>query len=127
VAGAVYGGATSQDFPVVIELNKSRSKVVRGHIALRLSCTSGGISTQSDVYTGLKVSKKGRFSASFGPELNRHDDGTTTDAEGSFSGKANAARTKLSGKWRLKLTDRDATGAVTDTCDSGSVSWKAKQ
>jgi hypothetical protein len=24
-------------------------------------------------------------------------------------------------------TDHDASGAVTDTCDAGSVSWKAKQ
>ena len=127
VAGAVYGGTTGQDFPVVLEFNKSKSKVVRGIIALRLSCTAGGITTQSDTYTGVKVSKKGKFSTSFGPVVNRNDDGTTTDAEGSFTGKLNSARTKLSGKWNLKLTDHDAAGAVTDTCDSGSISYKAKQ
>jgi hypothetical protein len=27
----------------------------------------------------------------------------------------------------VQATDHDATGAVTDTCDSGSVSWTAKQ
>ena len=73
------------------------------------------------------MSKKGKFSASFGPQVNRNDDGTTTDFEGSLRGALNKARTKLSGKWQLKVTDHDASGAVTDTCDSGSVSWKAKQ
>ena len=126
-AGAVYGGATSQDLPVVIELNKRRTKVVRAHVALRLPCTAGGSTTQSDVYKGVKVSKKGKFSSRFGPVVNRNDDGTTTDAQGSISGKLNATRTKVSGTWQLKLTFHDAAGAVTDTCDSGNISWKGKQ
>jgi hypothetical protein len=58
---------------------------------------------------------------------NRNDDGTTTDFEGTISGSFNKARTKASGKWSFKATDHDAAGAVTDTCDSGSVSWSAKQ
>ena len=57
---------------------------------------------------------------------NRSDDGTTSDFEGSFSGAFNKARTKVSGKWSFKATDHDAAGAVTDTCDSGSISWTAK-
>jgi hypothetical protein len=126
-AAVVYGGVTPQDFPVVLELSKNRRQVVRATIALRMPCTSGGFTVQADGYVKMKVSKKGKFSASFGPIVGRNDDGTTTDVEGSMSGKANAARTKLSGKWQLKLTQHDAAGAVTDTCDSGSVSWKAKQ
>jgi hypothetical protein len=126
-AGTVYGGATSQDLPVVIELNKRRTKVVRAHVALRLSCTAGGSTTQSDVYKGVKVSKKGKFSSAFGPVVNRNDDATTTDVQGSISGKLNATRTKVSGTWQLKLTFHDAAGAVTDTCDSGKISWKGKQ
>jgi hypothetical protein len=126
-AGAVYGGITPQSFPVVIELSKNRREVVRAAIALRMPCTAGGVSVQPDRYNKLTVSKKGKFSASFGPTVNRNDDGTTTDFEGSMSGKANAARTLLSGKWQLKLTQHDVSGAVTYTCDSGSVSWKANQ
>lgn len=80
-----------------------------------------------DGYRGLSVSKKRKFSASFGPMTTRNDDGTTTDFEGSVSGAFNNARTKATGKWSLKATDHDAAGAITDTCDSGSVSWSAKQ
>jgi hypothetical protein len=80
-----------------------------------------------DRFTGMSVSKKRKFGASFGPETNRNDDGTSTDFEGSISGAFNKAHTKVSGKWSFKATDHDASGAVTDTCDSGSVNWTAKQ
>jgi hypothetical protein len=123
--GSFYGGATSQGLPVVIKTNKSGRKV-NALIAISLKCTSGGVLTLPDVYSA-SVSKKGKFSKSFGPEPSRNPDGTSTDFEGSISGSFNKARTKVSGKWSFKGTDRDAAGAVTDTCDSGSVSWLAKQ
>jgi hypothetical protein len=126
-AGTVYGGATAQQFPVVITASKNGRKVARAHIAIRLTCTSGATVTLPDGYVGLSVSKKRKFSAAFGPETNRNPDGTTTDLEGTMRGAFNKARTKVSGTWTFKWTDRDASGAVTDTCDSGSVSWKAKQ
>ena len=126
-AGGVYGGLTKGDeFPVVIEASKNRHQIVRATIGIRLYCTSGGSFTVPDEYVKLSVSKKGKFSVYYGPEIERNSDGTTTDWEGSISGAFNAARTKVSGKWQLKATDHDGTGAVTDTCDSGSVSWSAK-
>jgi hypothetical protein len=126
-AGAAYGGVTPQQWPVLIELNKNRKKVARAAIGLSLNCTSGGLLNLPDRYTSMRIAKNRKFGAAFGPETIRNDDGTTTDLEGSMSGRLNAARTKVSGKWQLKLTNHDATGAVTDTCDSGTVRWKAKQ
>jgi hypothetical protein len=124
--GAVYGGFTSQNYPVVVEFNKSRRRVVRAGVGLHLSCATGGGFSLPDRYADVKVSKKGRFSSSFS-DTERNDDGTTTDLEGSFNGALNKARTKVTGKWTEKTTQRDASGAVTDTCDSGSISWTAKQ
>jgi hypothetical protein len=63
----------------------------------------------------------------FGPVTQRNDDGTTIDFEGTISGTFNSSRTRVSGTWAFKGTEHDAAGAVTDTCDSGSVSWSAKQ
>lgn len=124
-SGTVYGGATSQGLPIVIQTSKSGRKV-KALIAIRLKCTSGAIFTLPDGYS-MAVSKKGKFGGTFGPETNRNQDGTSTDFEGSLSGTFNKARTKVSGKWSFKGTDRDMAGAVTDTCDSGSVSWAVKQ
>jgi hypothetical protein len=125
--GTVYGGASSQDFPVVIQTNRNRRRVTDAMIAIRLNCTSGGFFVIPDGYRDLSVSKKRKFGASFGPTTQRNDDGTTTDFEGSISGSFNKARTKASGRWSFKATDHDAAGAVTDTCDSGSISWTARQ
>ena len=122
----MYGGQGKDNFPVVVEVTKNRRKIVRATIAIRLLCTAGGFFTVPDVYTKLSVNKKGKFGVAYGPETVRNDDGTTTDYEGSISGSFNAARTKVSGTWQAKMTEHDGTGAVTDTCDSGTVSWSAK-
>jgi hypothetical protein len=125
-AGAVYGGFTGQGFPVIVEMNKSRRRVVRIGIGIRMTCTSGGGFAVADRYDDVKVSKTGRFSSSF-RDTNRNDDGTTFDREGSISGRLNKARTKISGRWSVKVTDHDLAGAVTDTCDASNISWSAKQ
>jgi hypothetical protein len=125
--GTVYGGVTAQGFPVVIETSTNGRKIVRATIAIRLSCTSGGAFTTPDRFAGMRVSKKRKFNASFGPTTNRNDDGTTTDGEGRISGAFNKSRTRASGKWSFKIIEHDAAGAITDTCDSGSISWTAKQ
>jgi hypothetical protein len=125
--GVAFGGLTAQGWPVVVELSKNGRRVVRASTGLRLNCTSGGFYNVPDRYARLPVSKSRKFSFKFGPTTERNADGTTTDFEGSISGSINKARSKASGRWNLKLTERDAAGTVTDTCDSGSVSWSAKQ
>jgi hypothetical protein len=126
-AGVVYGGVTAAGFGLMVEVNKSRSKIVRMHIGLPMQCTSGAFFAVPDNWTNLRVSKQRKFSASFGPEVQRNDDGTTTDTEGTVRGRFNSSRSSVSGTWSLKLTHRDAAATVMDTCDSGSVNWKAKQ
>ena len=126
-AGVMYGGFTPQDAPVVVELSRDRRKVVRASIGLRLDCTSGLLFNLPDEYQNMPLSRRGRFGASFGPTKVDRDDGTSTEFQGSVKGATNARRTKLSGTWRLIATDRDAAGAVTDTCDSGTIAWRVKQ
>jgi hypothetical protein len=124
--GAFFGGVTAQNFPVAVEMNKSRKRVVRIAIGLRATCTSGSGFSLPDWYKDLKVSKKGRFSSSFTDTI-RNDDGTTTDFAGSMSGTLNKAQTKVKGTWSWKGIDHDLAGAVTDTCEIANLSWSAKQ
>ncbi len=125
--GNTFGGLTPQILPVVVDMNASRRLIVRAAMALELTCTSGAIVISPDVYAGVSVTRKGKFRVSFGPVTNRNDDGTTTDFQGRMSGALNAAKTRITGTWSLTSIDHDAAGNVTDTCNSGSVSWKAKQ
>ena len=125
--GVMFGGVTPQGWPVLIELNKNRRRVVQAVVGITLPCRSGEFWFYQDPYDDLALNRKRRFSASFGPDTTRNDDGTTSDLEGSMSGRLNRARSKVSGTWRLKLTLYDNAGAVTETCDSGTVRWSAKQ
>ena len=126
-AGDVYGGVTSQGFAIEVELNKSRTQVVRAAAGIRMKCVQPGNVYFPDSFAKLTYSRRGRFSNTYGPEIIRNSDGTTSDFSGSVSGAANAARTKLSGTWTAKVVYHDTTGAVADTCDSGKVTWTARQ
>jgi hypothetical protein len=101
--------------------------VVRALAAVDLKCTAGGTWTLPDEFVQLPVSRRGKFRIAYGPITQRNDDGTTTDFQGKVTGALNSTRTRITGTWRLVATDRDATGAVTDTCDSGLLTWSAKQ
>jgi hypothetical protein len=125
-AGLVYGGVTSKDDPVIVEFNRSKRRVVRIVIALTFSCTSGDALNYSSRFVGVKVSKKGRFSGS-SSDTTRNADGSTTDYAVSMRGALNRARTKVTGRWTEKATYFDASAHVTDTCDTGSLAWTAKQ
>jgi hypothetical protein len=123
--GNTFGGTTNQGNPVFVDMNSTRRRVVRTVAALDLTCTSGAASI-SDRFFDVPVNRRGKFSVTYGPVTQRNDDGTTTDYSGRLSGSLNDTRTRLTGVWRLTAVDHDAAGAVIDTCDSGLVSWKAK-
>jgi len=124
--GVVYGGRTSQGYPVVIEL-KNRRVVAQALMGFDARCTAGGLYSDWDRWTNLKMTRKGKFGARFGPETFRSDDGTTWDMQSEISGGLNRARSKISGSWHFKITYFDSAGGVTDTCDSGKIRWTAKQ
>ena len=92
-----------------------------------MKCTAGGTWTIPNKFTKLAVTKSGKFHFAYGPFTERNDDGTTTDYQGRMAGALNDAKTKIVGTWRMIATDHDAAGAVTDTCDTGLLTWTAKQ
>jgi hypothetical protein len=126
-AGVVYGGVTPQNFGVMVEVNKSGRQIVRVATGIGLTCSSGQMLNVPDGWSRVSVSKKGKFSVAYGPEIDRDEDGSSVEAEGTLAGRFNTSRTSVSGTWTMKLTFRDAAGVVTDTCDAGSVKWSAKQ
>jgi hypothetical protein len=125
--GNTYGGVTSQGFPVFADMTATRRQVVRVVAAVVLNCTSGGRFTVPDRFTKLAVTKGGKFRIVYGPYTQRNDDGTTTDFQGRMTGALNDSKTKVVGTWRMIAVDHDVAGAVTDTCDTGLLTWSAKQ
>jgi hypothetical protein len=134
--GAVFGGVTGiagaglKGYPVVLELNKAGTKVRRANIVVDLACSvPPNLSGLGDEYENLAI-KRGTFKSSFGPERMPGDPALgigALEVSGSISGRVNHARTKITGTWSMKIVAYDLTGAtVTDTCDSGAVTYTAK-
>jgi hypothetical protein len=126
-SGLVFGGITPQSWPVVVALNKARNRVDQVVIGLDMTCTSGDSFGTSDGFQALKLSRKGRFSTTFGPE--RIDaGGVPADVESKVIGRLSNNRASMRGIWSLKITIYDPTGtSVLDTCESGLISWTAAQ
>jgi hypothetical protein len=125
--GVVYGGLNDRGLPVVIAVSKNRRQVVRATMAMQARCASGNSADFPDNFYKLRISKRRTFGNHYGPATFHKSDGTTYEVRGSVRGRFNAARSKVSGTWRYKETDYDATGQQTDVCDSGTIRWSARQ
>ncbi len=134
----VYGGVTGavagdlQGYPVVFELNKAGTKILKADIVVDLACgLPDDFTTLGDSYKNLPI-KRGGFKSTFmtrvpaDPAAGRG----AGEVSGSLSGRVNQARTKITGTWSLKIVvhdPADPTGAaVLGTCDSGNVKYTAK-
>jgi hypothetical protein len=123
----VYGGITPQNWPIVVQLDKSLTKVTRIVIGLDMTCTSNENFGTTDGFNDIKINANNRFKSKFGPQ--RIDAaGTPAEIEGAITGRRSKDRTSIKGTWTYKITFYDAPGTtVLDTCESGLVSWKAVQ
>jgi hypothetical protein len=132
--GFVYGGITASDFPVVLQFSKSGKKVVLASIGLDLKCQAPGADLMvPDSFKNLPITA-GKFASTYGPQDIPGDAGTPISklvVTGSITGKVNKARTTVKGTWSQKvvaIAASDPTGAtILDTCDSGVVSYTARQ
>ncbi|HEV7806647.1 MAG TPA: hypothetical protein VGO80_12560 [Solirubrobacteraceae bacterium] len=133
--GVFYGGVTASRYPIVIQLSKTAKKVVRATIGLELTCEMPGDLTLPDNFKDLPISKAGKFSNTYAETPATLPDPATGISKIQFSGyikgRVNAAKTAITGTWNQKIvaySAADPTGAtVLYTCDSGVVSYSAKQ
>lgn len=131
--GVVFGAVTSQGFPVVIQLSKTGRQVVRATIGLELKCQVPPDVTIPDDVTRIPVSAAGKFTAEQ-PVTRIPADPVNQvpalDISGKLTGTVNKARTQVRGTWQRKVViydPTDPTGVkVLDTCDTGILSFTAK-
>jgi hypothetical protein len=124
--GGTYGGMTPQDWPAIFTVAANGRSIVSAHIGLDRPCSSGNTRSTSDGYRGVRISRSGAFSTSFGPEPQQNDDGTTDEFSGSLRGRLDARHGRITGTWDLMSVTKDANGNVTDTCDSGPVKFTVR-
>jgi hypothetical protein len=123
-AGVVFGGMTSNGWPVIVELSSDGRLVKRVVGGMSADCTAGGIFAFPSQWRNLRISRAGAFKASY--RDTDSDEGVEITYAETFTGKLNRARTKLTGRWRSSTTFRTADGTV-DVCDTGSLRYTARQ
>ncbi|HEV3070861.1 MAG TPA: hypothetical protein VGY76_05480 [Solirubrobacteraceae bacterium] len=129
-AGVVFGGVTSAQAPVVIEVSRNGREVAQAIMAVPVQCQMSDQASKPTLflpvaYTHLPISPTGAFHE--GNEKTESEAGHTTTVTGRLSGGFNRARTSVTGTWSLVVVIHDATGATVGRCDSGAVSFTAIQ
>jgi hypothetical protein len=117
--GVVYGGKTSQDEPVVVELTRDRKRVSHAHLGWWANCQDGSGWTEAHDEFDLqpfKLTPSGAFSKVFSFDFG----GGSSEVE-RFAGKVGVK--KASGTFQANVTI--AGESLTNTCETGKVSWKA--
>jgi hypothetical protein len=123
-AGVMYGGATSNGWPVVIELTRDGRRVKRVLGGMSARCSQGGMYTFPSQWRDLRISRTGAFRAAY--QDTDVDEGVEVTYEEAFAGKLNRARTRVTGVWRASTTFRLPDGTV-DVCDTGALRFSAQQ
>ena len=116
---AVYGGTTSNGWPVFAEVTSDGHRIKRVLGAIYLDCGQGQGFTMRSQWHNLRISRSGTFKTSY--RDTSADEGVETTYSETFAGRINRARTRLSASWRISMTFGNPDGAV-DTCDSGALS-----
>ncbi len=121
--GVVYGGVTSQDQPVVVRLNAQRKRVNDVITTWVAPCTpSEGFFRIPDHFVNFAVKSTGRFGNPFSADFPM-DAGGKRHYDYSITGRVTKKAAK--GTLQVKISETDAAGATTDSCDSGGVTWSA--
>jgi hypothetical protein len=118
-----YGGATIDDRPVVVELNRKRNLVTTFWFGVLADCMPDGALNWSDGITKFPIHKH-RFGDSFSDE---GADGSGGIVHLDYRLKGKIGRSSASGTIAFTAIDRDAQGNVTSNCPSGPVPWSAHQ
>jgi hypothetical protein len=122
-AGRIYGGSTSQREPLVIRLNRARTAATDIMLDWQsATCTPDDFVSFGEHFRLFRLSASGVFGDSFSQSYPA-DGGGQDDYAYQVHGKIGGVRAR--GTFRATAASKDASGAVTESCDSAPVAWSA--
>jgi hypothetical protein len=121
--GRVYGGKTSQDEPFVAKVDARRKRVTDVLVGWGGECKPDGFFYIPDQLQNFSLTKTGRFGDTWTENFNLDDGGKRVFG---YAVSGRLSRRSGAGAMRVTVTESDAGGATTATCDSGPMTWKAK-
>jgi hypothetical protein len=119
--GRLYAGQSSTGEPIVIERTGSKVRIL--YVAWTAPCQAGGAWEIGEGLTNFTISRRGHFGDRW-PDETKLDGGGSRVRTYTVDGTLRAS--KASGTFGVQVTDRDAAGTVTDSCDSTLVHWTAR-
>ena len=125
VTPVVFGGFTSQDWPVVVQISRNGKQVTQVVAGIDASIADYSLHVP-DGFVNLRV-KSGRFGADWAQPQVDFGNGYVADCSGSIRGKFSADRSKVSGTWTYRAVVKDPAGTVVATHDTGTLTWAARQ
>jgi hypothetical protein len=124
LAGIPYGGLISNRWPVVFQVSRDGRQLVSVVGAIEMKCSEGGSLIVPDSWNRLPLSRRGGFRGTYRDAF--EEGGDRVEISDSIRGRLNRARTRITGKWRSRMTLHQADGSV-DTCDSGRLRFSAER
>ena len=122
-ADVTFGGRTSAKWPVMLQISRDGRQVAYAVATWSARCTDGQY-RDFEEFEHVPVSARGRFSTSY--DTGEYQDGTATVRyAASLTGKINKRRTRITGKVRVMLSDKDPANGIDSTCDTGTVKYVA--
>jgi hypothetical protein len=121
--GRIYGGKTSQDYPIVAKVDAKRKRVTDVLLGWETStCEPPMGFSYPEHLDNFRLASTGRFGDAWDDTV-KDADGGTRRFDYALTGKV--ARRAARGTLHIAITGTDAAGAKTVSCDSGGVTWKA--
>ena len=120
-ARRVYGGVTSQQYPVVIELEDDGREVRHLHFGWAAECASGGWSVLSDYLVDFPLT-----SGTFGDVFPQESPGQTLTWRYGYDIRGRLTRTGGSGRFQVDLAGVDGAGAIQEGCNTKVVTWSVR-
>lgn len=116
---AMYGGMTSNGWPVFAEVRRDGRLIKRIVGTIAAGCTDGGMFFVPSEWRSVPISRARTFRVSY-RDSDTLDDGVEVTVSETLSGKINRAHTRISASWHATTTFRSPDGTV-NTCDTGTL------
>jgi hypothetical protein len=121
--GAIFGGRTSQEKPVVVRVDAKRKEVTDVLASWDThTCTPDASYGFPEHFSGFRLKPTGRFGDAFTQDY-AMDGGAKRHFAYTLAGRV--TRVAAKGTLHVTMTDADAAGTQTLACDSGGVTVKA--
>jgi hypothetical protein len=120
-----FRGVTNQGQPVSVLLPESVRQVSRFTIVWRANCVTGNTYTDATSDTGIRITRTLRFkdTGSYTVDLGN---GFFAQINGQLTGKLSRRAALVTGTWFANVTVVDSNQQLVDTCNTGTVSWRAR-